>query len=92
MKLKPKTVEIDYTITFEEPFLYFGEDGLTIIVKIEELVDDGEEENCLLVSWEGVVDYCAGSVEDHSDYDVIIEKFRAVADRIEEIKNHKNYE
>ena len=86
MKLKPKTVEIDYSITFEKPFLHFGEDGLTIIVHIEELVDDGEEENCLLVPWEDVIHYCDASVIDLEDYDVIIEKFKAVADRLEEIK------
>ena len=86
MKLKPKTVEIDYSITFEKPFLYFGEDGLSIIVRIKELVDDGEEENCLLVPWEDVIDYCEGSVIDLEDFDVIIENFKAVADRLEEIK------
>jgi len=86
MKLKPKTVEIDYSITFEKPFLHFGEDGLTIIVDIEELVDDGDEGNQLLVSWEEVVDFCEGSVIDLEDFDVIIENFKAVADRLEEIK------
>jgi hypothetical protein len=39
MKLKPKTVEIDYSITFEKPFLHFGEDGLTTI---EELIEELE--------------------------------------------------
>jgi len=86
MKLKPKTVEIDYSITFKEPFLHFGEDGLTIIVDIEELVDDGDEGNQLLVSWEEVVDFCEGSVIDLEDFDVIIENFKTVADRLEEIK------
>lgn len=86
MKLKPKTVEIDYSISFEKPFLHFGEDGLTIIVDIEELVDDGDEGNQLLISWEEVVDFCEGSVIDLEDFDVIIEKFKAVADRLEEIK------
>ena len=86
MKLKPKTVEIDYSITFEKPFLYFGEDGLTVMVEIKELVDDGDEGNQLLVPWEEVIGYCEGSVIDLEDFDVIIEKFKAVADRLEEIK------
>jgi hypothetical protein len=86
MKLKPKTVEIDYSITFEKPFLYFGEDGLTVMVEIKELVDDGDEGNQLLVPWEEVIGYCKGSVEVLEDFDVIIEKFKAVADRLEEIK------
>ncbi len=86
MKLKPKTVEIDYSITFEKPFLHFGEDGLTIIVDIEELVDDGDEGNQLLISWDEVVDFCEGSVIDLEDFDVIIENFKTVADRLEEIK------
>ena len=86
MKLKPKTVEIDYSITFEKPFLHFGGDGLTIIVDIEELVDDGDEGNQLLISWDEVVDFCEGSVIDLEDFDVIIENFKTVADRLEEIK------
>lgn len=86
MKLKPKTVEIDYSITFEKPFLFSDANGITVIVHIEELVDNGEEENCLLVPWEDVIHDCEASVEDLEDFDVIIEKFKAVADRLEEIK------
>ena len=89
MKLKPKTVETDYSITFEKPFLFSDANGITVMVNIKELVDDGEEENSLLVPWGEVIDDCVGSVLEHSDYDVIIEKFRAVADRLEEIKNRE---
>ena len=86
MKLKPKTVETDYSITFEKPFLFSDGNGITVMVKIKELVDDGEEENCLLVPWEDVIHDCESSVIDLEDFDVIIEKFKAVADRLEEIK------
>jgi hypothetical protein len=86
MKLKPKTVETDYSITFEKPYLFFDADGITVMVNIKELVDDGEEENFLLLTWEEVIDGCEGSVEVLEDFDVIIEKFKEVADRLEEIK------
>jgi len=86
MKLKPKTVETDYSITFEKPFLFSDANGITVMVNIKELVDDGEEENCLLVPWEDVIHDCKGSVEVLEDFDVIIEKFKAVAERLEEIK------